>query len=162
MTVDYYSLLTKAVSGKGAGARDKVYRDARRLIARSNLIRQVALSQIAALEDAIRGVEDDIAAEERDETTSAEAINSLLSNGTNWRHLAFGAGAFITFAVLGLLLYEYVVTTGARSVGSAVTASSQHLQRGREDVIMPDLEPGVDGGSSGDVLPFCLQRHVVF
>ncbi len=164
MTVDYYSLLTKAVSGKGAVARKKVYKDAHRLIARSNLTRQVASSHTAALEDAIRRIEDDIAAPEvRYEATSAEAIDSLLSEGTNWRRrLAFGAGAFFTFAVLGLLLYEYVVTTGLRSVGGAVTASSRQPQRGREDFIMPDLEPGVDGGSSGAVLPFSLQRQVVF
>ena len=27
---------------------------------------------------------------------------------------------------------------------------------------MADLKPGVDGGSSGEVLPFALQRQVVF
>src|SRR5271169_2211567 len=163
MTVDYYSLLTKAASGKGAVAREKVYEDAHRLIARSNLTRQVASSHIAALEDAIRRIEDDIAAaEERDEGTSREAISSLLSSGTNWRRLAFSAGAFITFITLALLLYEYVMTTDLRAVGGVVTASSRQLQHGREDFIMPDLEPGVDGGSSGADLPFSLQRQVVF
>ena len=73
MTMDYYSLLTKAVSGKDAVARDKLYRDAHSLIARSNLMRQVASSHVVALEDAIRRIEDDITAEERHEGKSAEA-----------------------------------------------------------------------------------------
>ena len=33
MTVDYYSLLTKAVAGKDAAERDQVYKDAFSLIA---------------------------------------------------------------------------------------------------------------------------------
>ena len=32
----------------------------------------------------------------------------------------------------------------------------------REDVVVADLKPGVDGGSSGEGLPFALQRQVVF
>jgi len=39
MTVDYYSLLTKAVAGKDAVARDRVYKDALSLITRSHLAR---------------------------------------------------------------------------------------------------------------------------
>jgi lipoprotein-anchoring transpeptidase ErfK/SrfK len=161
MTVDYYSLLSKAVSGKDQVARDKIYRDAHRLIARSNLTRQVASSHIAALEDAIRRIEDDIAAAEgRDEGTSDEAIR-VLSGGTNWRRLAVSACAIIAVIALSALIYEYVVTTGVRAV-SGVTASSRQLQRGRDDLIMPDLAPGVDGGSSGADLPFSFQRQVVF
>jgi lipoprotein-anchoring transpeptidase ErfK/SrfK len=163
MTVDYYSLLTKAVSGKGAVARDKVYRDARRLIARSNLDRQTASSHVFALEEAIRRIEDDIAAaEQQHESESAEAINRVLSGGTNWRRLAFRASAVIAVITLSALLYEYVVTRDPRAAGGGVTASSRLSQRGREDVIMPDLKPGVDGGSSGADLPFSLQRQVVF
>src|ERR1700737_294817 len=160
MTVDYYSLLTKAVSGKGAAARDRVYKDARRLIARSNLTRQVASSHVIALEDAIRRIEDDIAAEERPE--SAEAINKVLSGGTNWSRLAFSACAVIAAIALAAVLYEYVITKGPRAAGGGVTASSRPSQRGSEDVIMADLKPGVDGGSSSADLPFSLQRQVVF
>ena len=40
--------------------------------------------------------------------------------------------------------------------------SPPKAQGGREDVVMADLKPGVDGGSSGEVLPFALQRQVVF
>ena len=64
MTVDYYSLLTKAVAGKDAVARDQIYKDAFSLITRSHLTREAASSHAAALEDAIRRIEDDIAAEE--------------------------------------------------------------------------------------------------
>ena len=38
MTVDYYSLLMKAVAGKDAVARDQIYKDAFSLIARSHKI----------------------------------------------------------------------------------------------------------------------------
>jgi lipoprotein-anchoring transpeptidase ErfK/SrfK len=162
MTVDYYSLLTKAASGKGAAARDKVYKDARRLIARSNLTRQVASSHVVALEDAIRRIEDDIAAEERPEARSAEAINKVLSGGANWSRLAFGACAVIAVIAVSAVLYEYVVTKGLRAVSGGVTASSRPSQRGSVDVIMADLKPGVDGGSSSADLPFSLQRQVVF
>jgi len=162
MIVDYYSLLTKAVVGKGAVARQKVYKDAHRLITGSNLAHQVASSHIAALEDAIRRVEDDIgAAERRDEGKSAEAINRLLSAGTNWKRLALTACAIVAVIAIALLAYEYVTTPTLRNVGNIVTASSRQPQR-EQDVIMPDLEPGVDGGSSGVDLPFSLQRQVVF
>jgi lipoprotein-anchoring transpeptidase ErfK/SrfK len=162
MTVDYYSLLTKAVSGKGAAARDKVYKDTRRLIARSNLALQVASSHVVALEDAIRRIEDDIAAEERTEPKSAEAINKVLLGGTNWNRLAFGACTVIAVIALSTVLYEYVITKGLRAVGGGVSASSRLSQRGSEDVVMADLKPGVDGGSSSADLPFSLQRQVVF
>ncbi|MEN3347825.1 MAG: hypothetical protein V7632_1460, partial [Bradyrhizobium sp.] len=35
MDVDYYSLMSRAVAGKNAAARDKIYRDALGLIKRS-------------------------------------------------------------------------------------------------------------------------------
>ena len=64
MTVDYYSLLTKAVAGKDAVARDKIYREAHSLIAKSHLTSEAASYHVVALEDAIRQIENDIAAEE--------------------------------------------------------------------------------------------------
>ena len=64
MTVDYYSLLMKAVAGKDAAARDQIYKDAFSLIARSHLTRVAASSHTAALKDAVRRIEDDIAAED--------------------------------------------------------------------------------------------------
>ena len=42
MDVDYYSLLTKAVAGKDAVARDQIYKDAFSLITRSHLTREAA------------------------------------------------------------------------------------------------------------------------
>ena len=161
MTMDYYALLTKAVSGKGAAAREKIYKDARRLIARSNLTPQVASSHVTALEDAVRRIEDDISADkERYDGKSAEAINRVLSGGPNWVRFAFGACAVIAVISLSAFLYEYVVTMGPHAVGG-VTASSRQ-PRGREEVVMADLKPGVDGGSSSADLPFSLQRQVVF
>lgn len=162
MDVDYYSLLTKAVSGKGAAARDKIYDDARTLIGRSKLTRRVAASHVVALEDAVRRIEDDIAAREQTEGTSPEEIDRVLSGGTNWKPMAFSAVAVIAVVALAVLFYEYVVTGGPRTAGDSVTATSRPPQRGREDVVMADLKPGVDGGSSSADLPFSLQRQVVF
>ena len=70
MTVDYYSLLTKAVAGKDAVARDQIYKDAFSLITRSHLTREAASSHVAALEDAVRRIEDDIAAEVSEENAA--------------------------------------------------------------------------------------------
>ena len=47
-------------------------------------------------------------------------------------------------------------------MAGGLSALSRQPQRGREEVVMPDLKPGVDGGSSGSDLPFALQRQVVF
>jgi lipoprotein-anchoring transpeptidase ErfK/SrfK len=139
MTVDYYSLLMKAVAGRDAAARDQIYKDAFSLITRSHLPREAASSHAAALQDAIRRIEDDIAAEEASEGNAAE-ISEVLSTGRSWKPLAIGACA----------------------VAASMKTSPPKEQRGRQDVVVADLKPGVDGGSSGEVLPFALQRQVVF
>ena len=159
MTVDYYSLLTKAVAGKDAVARDRIYKDAFSLITRSHLTREAAASHAAALEDAVRRIEDDIAGEE---ANSAAAINEVLSTGRNWKPLAIGAGAVVAVIALSALVYGYVAIKGPGIVAASVNPASPKVQRAREDVVMADLKPGVDGGSSGEVLPFALQRQVVF
>jgi lipoprotein-anchoring transpeptidase ErfK/SrfK len=160
MTVDYYSLLTKAVTGKDAAARDLIYRDAYSLIRRSShLTREAAASHAAALEDAIRRIEDDIAAEE---TNHAAAINEVLSTGRNWKPLVFGAFAVVTVIAVSALLYGYIASKGPGIVGAGATASSSKARRVQEDVVMADLKPGEDGGSTGEGLPFALQRQVVF
>ena len=162
MTVDYYSLLTKAAAGKDAIARDQIYRDAHSLIARSNLTREAASSHIAALEDAIQRIENDIAAEQLREGENAAAVSSVLSPRTNWKPLAVGACAVIAVIALSALLYAYVAGKGPRIMAGGVSAPSRQAPRAAADVVMPDLKPGVDGGSSGADLPFALQRQVVF
>src|SRR5882757_954566 len=159
MTVDYYSLLTKAVAGKDAVARDQIYKDAFSLITRSHLAREAASAHAAALEDAVRRIEDDIAGEE---ANSAAAINEVLSTGRNWKPLVIAAGTVVAVIALSALVYVYVATKGPAVVAASVNPSSPKAQSGREDVVMADLKPGVDGGSSGEVLPFALQRQVVF
>ena len=89
MTVDYFSLLTKAVAGRDTVERNKIYRDAYGLIARSNLTREVSASHIAALEDAIRRIEGGIAAEHGQK--SAAEISQVLSTGRNWKPFIVGA-----------------------------------------------------------------------
>jgi lipoprotein-anchoring transpeptidase ErfK/SrfK len=161
MTVDYYSLLMKAVAGKDAVARDQIYKDAFGLITRSHLTREAASSHAAALEDAVRRIEDDIAAEEAREGNAAE-ISEVLSTGRSWKPLAIGAFAVAAVIALSALVYGFVATKGPAVVAASVKTSSPKAQSGREDAVMADLKPGVDGGSSGDVLPFALQRQVVF
>jgi lipoprotein-anchoring transpeptidase ErfK/SrfK len=158
MTVDYYSLLMKAVAGKDAAARDAIYKDAFSLIARSRLTREAASSHTAALEDAVRRIEDDIAAEE----ANSAAVNEVLSTGRNWKPLVIAASAVVAVIALSALVYGYVATKGPGIVAASVNPSSPKAQRGRQDVVMADLKPGVDGGSSGEGLPFALQRQVVF
>jgi len=159
MTVDYYSLLAKAVSGKDAVARDQIYKNAFSLITKSHLKREAAASHAAALEDAIRRIEDDIAAAE---TRDSAEIDEVLSTGRNWKPLVIGACAVLAVIALSALVYGYVATKGPGIVSANVKTSSPKAQREREDVVMADLKPGVDGGSSGEGLPFALQRQVVF
>jgi hypothetical protein len=151
MAVDYYSLLTKAVADKDAAARDKIYNDAFGVIKRSHLPREAASSEVTALRDAIRRVEDDIAAQEAREGNEA-AISKSLSTGSNWKPFVIGACAVVAVVAVSALLYRY----------AAVTASSPKVAGAREDVVMADLKAGVDGGSTSERLPFALQRQVVF
>src|SRR5258707_5620439 len=108
MTVDYYSLLMKAVAGKDAIARDRIYKDAFSLITRSHLTREAASSHAAALEDAIRRIEDDIAAVE----ANSAAISETLSTGRNWEPLVIGACAVVAVIALSALVYGFVATKG--------------------------------------------------
>src|SRR5262249_342917 len=158
MNADYYALLTKAVAGLDAAARDKIYNDAWRLIRKSShLTREAASSHAAALEDAIRRIEDEIAGED---AKSAPDIHAVLSRDKNWRSLVITASTVVTIIAISALLYGYVVSK--RPVGAGATASSSRSSRGPDDAVMADLKPGVDGGSSGEGLPFAFQRQVVF
>jgi lipoprotein-anchoring transpeptidase ErfK/SrfK len=160
MTVDYFSLLTKAVAGKDAPERDKIYRDAYGVIARSNLTREASASHIAALEDAIRRIENGVADEETRGQKSAAEISQVLSTGRNLKPFMIGAFALVAAAVLSASLYLYLAPRPPSPAG--VIASSSKSKRTAEDVIVADLKPGVDGGSSSEGLAFALQRQVVF
>ena len=129
MTVDYYSLLTKAVVGKDAVARDQIYKEAVSLIARSHLTREAASSHVAALEDAVRRIEDDIAAETSEE--NAAEINEVLSTGRNWKPLVIGACAVFAVIALSAFLYVYVATNGYRHRRSQREDAIQSATRGR-------------------------------
>src|SRR5258705_11278867 len=109
MTVDYYSLLAKAVPGKDAVARDQIYKDAFSLITKSHLAREAAASHAAALEDAVRRIGDDIAAEE---ANSAATINEVLATGRNWKPLASAAAATAVVIAVAAGLSAEVATKG--------------------------------------------------
>jgi lipoprotein-anchoring transpeptidase ErfK/SrfK len=159
MNVDYFALLMKAVEGKDAAARDKIYKDAFGLIRKSNLTREAASSHAAALEAAIRQIEGEFAA---GEVKSPAEINKVLATDRNWKPPILGATMLVAVVALSALLYGIVATKGPVIMGAGVTASSSKAQRVQEDFVMADLEAGVDGGSTGEGLPFALQRQVVF
>jgi len=165
MNVDYYALLTKAVAGKDTLGRDKIYKDAYDLITRSHLDREVAAGHVNALEAAIRQIEDDFAVEEGRYGNQAR-IEEVLSTGSNWKPWAVGAGALALAIVLAAGLYGYVTTSKSpNAIAAAPTAPAApppKIAKAREDVVMADLKPGEDGGSTGEGLPFALQRQVVF
>ena len=157
MNVDYYALLTKAVAGKDGTARDKIYHDAWNLIRKSpQLTREAAASHAAALEDAIRRIEDEFAAEN---AQAAADVNAVLSTDRKGRSLIFAAAAVVVLVATSAVIYGYV---GKHPAGAGVTASSSKVPRGRDDTVVADLKAGVDGGSTGEGLPFAFQRQVVF
>jgi lipoprotein-anchoring transpeptidase ErfK/SrfK len=157
MNVDYYAVLSKAVAGKNAVAREMIYNDAFRLIKKSHLAPEDAASHSAALEDAIERIEDECAAEE---ARLAKEISEVLGKQRNWKPLVLTASVFVAAVALSALVYFYFA--GKRPTGAGVTASSSKAARGVDDAVVADLKPGVDGGSTGDGLPFAYQRQVVF
>src|SRR3954447_19047444 len=107
MILDYYSLLTKAVEGKDVNARDRIYRNAHKVIDESNLAPEAASQHINALEDAIRRIENDLVAGQQHPEPPA-AVRSVLSPGGNFAVTAF---ALVTVIALSAFLYVYVSTT---------------------------------------------------
>src|SRR5262249_48592283 len=82
-----------------------------------------------------------------------------LSTDRKWRPLVITASVVVVLIALAALLYSHVTRA---PVGAGMTASSARMARGREEAVMADLKPGVDGGSSGEGLPFAFERQVVF
>lgn len=160
MAVDYYSLLANAAAGKDASARNSIYRDALALVARSHLSPEVAASHTAALNEAIERVEDEIAAQEADAVNKA-AIKDVLSTGRNWKPLIVSVCAVFAVIAASILIYRYIQPNGSRG-GIETAASSSKSARGQIEPVVADLKAGIDGGSTGESLPFALQRQVVF
>jgi lipoprotein-anchoring transpeptidase ErfK/SrfK len=160
MNVDYYVLLAKAVAGKDAAAREAIYKDAWSLIRRSKLSREDAASHTAALDDAIRRIEDQLA--DAHARPVDEIREVLAASDRNWKPLVVGVSALVAAIALAALTYGYLASQAPRVASADVKASSPKAARGREDAVVPDLKPGVDGGSTGDGLPFAFQRQVVF
>jgi lipoprotein-anchoring transpeptidase ErfK/SrfK len=155
MDVDYYALLSKATAGRDQAARYKIYQDAHGLITHStSLTREAVAAHTAALENAVRRIEDDVAAQE---AQSAAEIEAVLSPRPSLRPLILIAAAVIAVIGVAALLYSQFASKGP--IGAGMTASSP---RGKEEAVVADLKPGVDGGSSAEGLPFALQRQVVF
>jgi lipoprotein-anchoring transpeptidase ErfK/SrfK len=86
-------------------------------------------------------------------------VTAILSTESNRRPVVVIAAAAVALVAMATLLYGYIVTR--HPMGAGMTVSSK-ASPGPEDAVMGDLKAGVDGGSSGEVLPFALQRQVVF
>lgn len=158
MNVDYYSLLAKAVAGRDAVARDKIYHDAAGIIRGStHLTHEATASHIAALEDAVQRIEDELAAEEAKRVADIDAV--LSTKGSRRPAIIAACAVVVAIAVSALAFWYFA---GKRPVGAGMTASSSKAPRGQQEAVMGDLKAGVDGGSSGEGLPFALQRQVVF
>ena len=114
MNVDYYALLTKAVAGKDAAARDQIYRDAYGLIRKSShLTREDALSHAAALEDAIRQIERRALPPKK--RGPRPKSTRCCRPDRNWKPLVFGAAAVVAVIAVSALLYGYIATKGPGS-----------------------------------------------
>jgi lipoprotein-anchoring transpeptidase ErfK/SrfK len=161
MDVDYYAVLSKAVAGKDAAAREQIYKDAWSLIRRSHLPREAIAAHTAALDDAVRRIEDEFAA---DDARSADDISEVLATkDRNWKPLVVGLSALVAALAIGALTYGYLASQTPRIVSAGVKAPPpQKVEKARADTVAADLKPGEDGGSTGAGLPFALQRQVVF
>src|SRR3954467_5078220 len=106
MDVDYHALLTKAVAGKDAAARDQIYKDAYGLIRRSHLTREAAATHAAALEDAVRRIEDELAEPEQ----SAARIDEVLAqDDRNWKPWVIGGSALVTALAISVAVYGLIM-----------------------------------------------------
>ncbi len=163
MARSYYSILSKAAQGKDVAARQNLYDEARALVARLRVgpdrTEEDIAAQADALESAISQIEADVAASEE---TGSERLDSILSSGPNWGRIAATVLAVIAIIGLAASAYWYVTAREGRTASESASASSRPSKRIDIDPVMEDLKPGVDGGSSADILPFSLQRQVIY
>ena len=118
-------------------------------------------AQSDALESAISQIEADVAASYREET-GTERLDSVLSSGPSWGRIAATVLAVIATIGLAASAYWYVTARGGRTAIESARAPSRPSTRTNIDPVVEDLKPGVDGGSSAEVLPFSLQRQVTY
>jgi lipoprotein-anchoring transpeptidase ErfK/SrfK len=165
MALNYYSILSKATQGKDAAARLSLYEEARALVARlrvgPNRTEDDIAAQADALESAIWQIEDEVAANNRAEADS-ERLDSILSSGSNWGRIAATVLAVIATIGLTASAYWYFTAQGERKASESASVPSRPSKRANIDPVVEDLKPGVDGGSSADILPFSLQRQVTY
>ena len=165
MVLNYYSILSKAIRGKDAAARLSLYDEARALVARLRVgpdhTEEDIAAQSDALESAISQIEADVAASYRKET-GTERLDSVLSSGPSWGRIVATVVAVIATIGLAASAYWYVTARGGRTAIESARAPLRPSTRTNIDPVVEDLKPGVDGGSSADVLPFSLQRQVTY
>jgi len=118
-------------------------------------------AQSDALESAISQIEADVAASYREET-GTERLDSVLSSGSSWGRIVATVLAVIATIGLAASAYWYVTARGGPTAIESARAPSRPSTRTNIDPVVEDLKPGVDGGSSAEVLPFSLQRQVMY
>lgn len=168
MATDYFSILSKAVArAEGEAARQDIYHRARTAVAglRSgeNLTTQQIASEAKALEAAIERIEAGFAAEKIEPVATeprADEIAEVLAEPIEWKRI--GAVAALFLVVVGLAGFAlWFFSGGPRPRVASEPPTARQIADGRE-VLATDLDPGVDGGSSGTDLPFIYQRQAVF
>jgi lipoprotein-anchoring transpeptidase ErfK/SrfK len=165
MALNYYSIMSKATQGKDAAARLSLYDEARALVARLKVgpgrTEDDIAAQADALESAISQIEDEVAASYRAEADS-ERLDRILSGGPNWAWI--GASILAVIAIVGLTAsaYWYFASRAERTASESAGTPLRPSQKAKIDPVVEDLKPGVDGGSSAEILPFSLQRQVTY
>src|SRR5277367_4644308 len=138
MVLNYYSMLSKAIQGKDAAARQRLYNEARALVARlrggPDRTEEDIAAQADALESAISQIEADVAASYREETGS-ERLDSILSTGPNWGRIAAIVLAAIAIIGLSASAYWYVTALGGRTAIESASAPSRQSKRTNIDPV---------------------------
>src|SRR4029078_13720881 len=93
----------------------------------------------------------------------------LARDDRNWKPWVVGGSALVAALAISVAVYGLIMSKGGPAPGgSGATAAAvpahtpaPKVERARADVVMADLKPGEDGGSTGAVLPFALQPQGV-
>jgi lipoprotein-anchoring transpeptidase ErfK/SrfK len=184
MATDYYSILSRAISGlkpNTGQSRRAVYDRARRAIsdfaASSKLSGSDLTAQASALEAAIDRLEASFArpaASPRPHSTHGDAGKGIAKIVPRLQRVfpaphptVLGGLAVLTLLVVGGFLYAFLKSSpeGGASVGSLTPRSAPTLAAPKEIKFVADtsdVEPGIDGGSSESGIPYVYRRQPVF
>jgi hypothetical protein len=173
---DYFSILSRVIATLDPNvevARRTVYGRARRALldqlhaVRPRLPEATIRAELSALERAIRRIESEIASAEGAEAVEGERAQDRIE-GAPIRRIASALArllssdfrVFILMAAVAALIILTVYAYWPGQMGGNTSDNSLGPDSSLAEV--DDLEPGVDGGSSGADLPYILRRQPVF